>query len=337
MRIVFYVFQISMFNKSFPKMSLGDLMKATNDFSEDNIISSGRTGTMYKAVLDRNRCSLIVKRLQDTQHSEKQFLSEMAMLENVNHQNLVPLLGFCMTKTERLLVYKFMPNGTLYDKLHKLNNASEAMEWPLRLKVGIMLAKGFSWLHHSCSPRIIHRNISSKYILLDEHYEPKISDVGLLRLMNPVDTRSSTYVNSKFGDMGYMSPEFIRTLVATTKGDVYSFGVVLLELVTGEKPTYVARAPDGFRGDLVGWIAHLYSISRLHDAIDRSLVSRGYDEEEIIQFLRVACRCVLPGHKERPTMFEVYRLLRDIGHRYDFVTEDDDETLMLSGSEENDQ
>uniref|UniRef100_A0A5B6ZAV2 non-specific serine/threonine protein kinase n=1 Tax=Davidia involucrata TaxID=16924 RepID=A0A5B6ZAV2_DAVIN len=309
-------------------MRLSDLMKATNNFSKDNIIGSGGTGTMYRAVLGGGT-SLMVKRLQDTQHSEKEFVSEMATLGNVKHRNLVPLLGFCMAKKERLLVYKHMPNGTLHDQLHLVNEGGESLEWPMRLKIGIGAAKAFAWLHHNCNPRIIHRNISSKCILLDVDFEPKISDFGLARLMNPVDTHLSTFVNGEFGDLGYVAPEYMRTLVATPKGDVYSFGVVLLELVTGERPTHVAKAPESFKGSLVEWITQLSSSSKLEDAIDNSLAGKGYDGE-LFQFLKVACRCVLPAHKERPTMFEVYQLLRAIGEQYNFTTFD--EILMPSNS-----
>lgn len=314
--------QLSMFEKSTSKMRLSDLMKATNNFSKNNIIGSGRTGTFYKAVLD-DGTSLMVKRLQNTQHSEKEFTSEMATLGNVKHRNLVPLLGFCMAKKERLLVYKDMPNGTLHDRLHSVSEGEKTLEWPMRMKIAIGAAKGFAWLHHNCNPRIIHRNISSKCILLDVEYEPKISDFGLARLMNPVDTHLSTFVNGEFGDFGYVAPEYARTLMATPKGDVYSFGVVLLELVTGETPTSVAKAPETFKGNLVEWITQLSGESKLQDAIDHSLSSKGYDSE-IFQVLKVACRCVLPAApKERPTMFELYQLLRAIGERYHFTTDDD--------------
>ncbi|GMP90123.1 hypothetical protein CsSME_00041392 [Camellia sinensis var. sinensis] len=222
-----------------------------------------------------------------------------------------------------------MPNGTLHDRLHLVNEGDKSMDWPLRLKIGIGAAKGFAWLHHNCNPRIIHRNISSKCILLDVDFEPKISDFGLARLMNPVDTHLSTFVNGEFGDLGYVAPEYARTLVATPKGDVYSFGVVLLELVTGERPTYVAKASDSFKGSLAEWITELSSNSQLQDAIDNSLVGKGCDAE-LFQFLKVACNCVVPAHKERPTMFEVYQLLRAIGERYNFTT--DDEILMPSDS-----
>ncbi|KAI4356264.1 hypothetical protein L6164_000297 [Bauhinia variegata] len=313
--------KVSMFEKSVSKMKLSDLMKATSNFSKGNIIGSGRTGTVYKAVLD-DGTSFMVKRLQESQHSEKEFLSEMATLGTVRHRNLVSLLGFCVAKKERLLVFNDMPNGTLHDQLHSAAAEGRTMEWTLRLKVAIGAAKGLAWLHHSCNPRIIHRNISSKCILLDADFEPKISDFGLARLMNPIDTHLSTFVNGEFGDLGYVAPEYTRTLVATPKGDIYSFGTVLLELVTGERPTEVSKAPETFKGNLVEWITQLSSNSQLHDAIDKSLVGQGFDSE-LFQFLKVACNCVSLNPKERPTMFEVYQLLRAIGGRYNFTTEDD--------------
>ncbi|KAI5315350.1 PREDICTED: probably inactive leucine-rich [Prunus dulcis] len=317
--------KVSMFEKSISKMKLGDLMKASNNFHKDNIIGSGRTGTMYKAVLD-DGTPLMVKRLQESQHSEKEFLSEMATLGNIEHRNLVPLLGFCVAKRERLLVYKYMPNGTLHDQLHPMDaDGAKIMEWPTRLKIGIGAARGLAWLHHNCNPRIIHRNISSKCILLDADFEPKISEFGLARLMNPIDTHLSTFVNGEFGDLGYVAPEYARTLLATPKGDVYSFGTVLLELVTGERATHIAKAPEDFKGNLVEWIMQLSSQSQLQDALDKSLVGKGVNEE-LFQFLKVACNCVVLTPKERPTMFEVYQLLRAIGEKYNFTV--DDEIMM---------
>lgn len=328
--------KVSMFEKSVTKMRLSDLMKATDSFSKNNIIGTGRTGTMFKAVLD-DGSSLMVKRLQESQHSEKEFLSEMATLGNIQHRNLVPLLGFCVAKKERLLVYKYMPKGTLHDRLHSVEEGGKALEWPNRLKIGIGAARGLAWMHHSCNPRIIHRNISSKCILLDAEFEPKISDFGLARLMNPIDTHLSTFVNGEFGDLGYVAPEYARTLVATPKGDIYSFGIVLLELVTGEKPTHVSKAPEGFNGNLAEWISTLSGNSALRDAIDKSLVGKGVDGE-LFQFLKVACSCVVATAKERPTMFEVYQLLRAIGEKYHFTAEDDmflpTETGDVDGLEE---
>ncbi|XP_058737506.1 probably inactive leucine-rich repeat receptor-like protein kinase At5g48380 [Vicia villosa] len=320
--------KVSMFEKSISKMSLSDLMKATNNFSKSNVIGTGRSGTVYKAVLV-DGTSLMVKRLLESQHSEQEFTAEMATLGTVRHRNLVPLLGFCLAKKERFLVYKNMPNGTLHNQLHP-ETGECTMEWSTRLKIAIGAAKGFAWLHHNCNPRIIHRNISSKCILLDANFEPKISDFGLARLMNPIDTHLSTFVNGEFGDLGYVAPEYTTTLVATPKGDVYSFGTVLLELVTGERPTHISKAPETFKGNLVEWIMQQSVNASLKDAIDESLIGKGVDHE-LFQFLKVACNCVTSTAKERPTMFEVYQFLREIGSKYNFATEDEIMVLTENG------
>jgi len=324
-----------MFEKSVSKMKLNDLMKATDDFTKDNIIGTGRSGTMYRATLP-DGSFLAIKRLQDTQHSEDQFTSEMSTLGSVRQRNLVPLLGYCIAKNERLLVYKYMPKGSLYDNLHQQNSDKKALEWSLRLKIAIGSARGLAWLHHSCNPRILHRNISSKCILLDDDYEPKISDFGLARLMNPIDTHLSTFVNGEFGDLGYVAPEYTRTLAATPKGDVYSFGVVLLELVTREEPTHVSNAPENFKGSLVDWITYLSNNSILQDAVDKSLIGKGNDAE-LLQCMKVACICVLSSPKERPTMFEVYQLLRAVGEKYHFSAADDELTMQPQNANPEDE
>lgn len=324
-------FKVSMFDNKVSKMSLGDLMNATNSFSNTNIISTGSKGVMYKATLP-DGTTLMVKRLHDSQRSEKEFLSEMNTLGSVKHKNLLPLLGFCTAKKERFLVYEYMANGNLFDLLHPTDlEAAKPMEWPLRLKIAIGIARGLAWLHHNCNPRIIHRNISSKCVLLDEDFEPRLSDFGLARLMNLVDTHLSTFVNGEFGDLGYVAPEYPRTLVATPKGDVYSFGTVLLELITGERPTHVENAPESFKGSLAEWILHLSSTSQVSSAIDKSLLGQGVDNE-LNQFLRVACNCVSSTPKERPTMFEVFQFLRAIGERYHFTF--DDEIVLPSNSDD---
>jgi serine/threonine protein kinase len=324
--------KVFMFKNAVSKMKLKDLMKATEEFKKDNIIGKGRTGTLYKGVLE-DGTPLMIKRLQDSQRSEKEFDSEMKTLGSVKNRNLVPLLGYCIASKERLLMYEYMPNGYLYDQLHpedEESSTSKHMDWTSRLKIAIGAAKGLAWLHHSCNPRIIHRNISSKCILLTAEFEPKISDFGLARLMNPIDTHLSTFVNGEFGDFGYVAPEYSRTMVATPKGDVYSFGVVLLELVTGQKATSVtiggseeAAEEESFKGNLVEWITKLSSESKLQEAIDRSLLGKGVNDE-IFKVLKVACNCVLPEvPKQRPTMFEVYQLLRAIGESYNFTADDD--------------
>ncbi|XP_058094360.1 probably inactive leucine-rich repeat receptor-like protein kinase At5g48380 [Magnolia sinica] len=306
----------SMFEKTVPKMRLNNLLKATQKFSENNVIRSGRAGTMYKAMLV-DGSSLAIKRLHDSEYSHKEFMSEMTMLGSLKHRNVVPLLGFCIARNERLLVYKYMPKGTLFQQLHE-----GLMEWPLRMRIAIGVARGLAWLHHSCDPCIIHRNISSKCILLDEDYEPKISKFRSAALIDPLDTNLSVHVNVKSDDLGLVAPEFTSMVVASRAGDVYRFGVVLLELITGQKPCNVANASKGFKGNLVEWITYLKNKSLLSYAFDRSLIGKGCDNE-LLRFLRVAVACVVLDPEERPMMHAVYQHLQSIGKRYHFADEDE--------------
>lgn len=317
---------VSLFEKPLKKLKLADLMAATGDFNRENIIGSGRTGTIYKAFLP-DGSMLAVKRLRASSHTDKQFAAEMDILGALRHRNLVPLLGYCCAGSEKLLVYKHMVNGSLRDWLHEMADEKRKPDWTTRLKIGLGASRGFAWLHHSCNPRIIHRNISSNCILLDDEYEPRITDFGLARLMDPVDTHLSTFVNGDFSDVGYVAPEYTGTLVATVKGDVYSFGVVLLELVTGQRATDVC-AESEFKGNLAEWVAFLLKNGRLEEGIDMSLKGRGYDSE-LNQFLRVACACAHPSPKDRPTMYEVYQLLRAIGQKFG-ITDNDELPCFLN-------
>eukprot|EP00252_Welwitschia_mirabilis_P024635 TRINITY_DN7365_c0_g1_i1.p1 TRINITY_DN7365_c0_g1~~TRINITY_DN7365_c0_g1_i1.p1 ORF type:complete len:624 (-),score=99.10 TRINITY_DN7365_c0_g1_i1:368-2239(-) len=324
--------QVSMFEKPIKKIRLSDLMAATNDFSPENIIATGRAGTVYKATL-ADGSVLAIKRLRNTAQTDKEFKAEMNSLGKLKHRNLVPFLGFCIAAQEKLLVYKHMANGTLHDRLHKVPEGEMPLDWPKRLRIGIGAARGFAWLHHSCNPRVLHRNISSASILLDDDYEPRITDFGLARLMNPVDTHLSTMINGDFGELGYVAPEYMRTLVATLKGDVYSFGVFLLELVTGMPAIHTGHDESGFKGNLVDRITELSNNGRVEDAIDKSLQGQGHDSE-LLLFLRVACNCVLSGPRERPSMYEVYQLLRAIGEKYDFSDENDEILIVSSGDDD---
>ncbi|KAJ7297072.1 hypothetical protein O6H91_09G109700 [Diphasiastrum complanatum] len=311
---------VSMFEKPLVRIRLSDLMAATNAFSKDNIIGMGRTGIFYKATL-RDGSVLAIKRLSPSSYSDRQFISEMETLGRLRHRNLVPLLGFCVAASERLLVYKHMINGTLHNRLHEADT-SEKLDWPARLKVALGAARGLAWLHHSCNPRIIHRNISACSILLDEDFDARITDFGLAQLMNPVDTHVSTVVNGDFGDVGYVAPEYVRTLVATVKGDVYSFGVVLLELVTSRKPIGPIVESD-FNGNLVEWVGMLCSSGNVSEVIDKSLLGKGADSE-LLQFLRIARSCVLSLPKDRPSMYDVFQLVKAIAQKYQFTDQTDE-------------
>lgn len=326
----FKLLQVSLFQKPIVKVRLADLLTATNNFDSGNIVISSRTGVSYKAVLP-DGSALAIKRLNACKLSEKQFRSEMNRLGQLRHPNLVPLLGFCVVEEEKLLVYKHMFNGTLYSQLHSGGNASSQygfLDWPTRLRIGVGAARGLAWLHHACQPPHMHQNISSNMILLDYDFEARITDFGLARLLSSRDSNDSSFVNGDLGEFGYVAPEYSSTMVASLKGDVYGFGVVLLELVTGQKPLEVTNAGEGYKGNLVDWVSNLLITGASKDAIDKALSGKGHDDE-IVQFLRVACNCVASRPKDRPSMYQVYESLKSMAEGHGFSEQYDEFPMIL--------
>lgn len=321
--------QVSLFQKPLVKVKLADLMAATNNFSSENVIISTRTGTTYKAVLP-DGSALAIKRLNTCKLGEKQFRMEMNRLGQLRHPNLTPLLGFCLVEDEKLLVYKHLSNGTVHSLLH---GSGIALDWPTRFRIGFGAARGLAWLHHGCHPPIIHQNICSNVILVDEDFDARIMDFGLARLMTS-DSNESSFVNGDLGELGYVAPEYPSTMVASLKGDAYGFGVVLLELVTGQKPLEVNTPDEGFKGNLVDWVNYLSHSGRTKDVIDKAICGRGHDEE-ILQFLKIASTCVVSRPRDRSSMYQVYQSLKGIAKHHGFP-EQDDEFPLIFGRPDND-
>ncbi|KAL2552385.1 Leucine-rich repeat protein kinase family protein [Forsythia ovata] len=298
--------QVMLFQKPLVKVKLADLLEATNGFSAENVIVSTRTGTTYKAVLP-DGSALAIKRLSTCKMEEKQFRMEMNRLGQLKHPNLVPLLGFCLVEEEKLL-------GVL--------------DWPTRFRIGLGAARGLAWLHHGCNPSILHQNISSNIILLDEDFDPRIMDFGLARIVTSSESSESSYVNGDLGEFGYVAPEYSTTMVASLKGDAYSFGIVLLELATGQKALEVSTGGEGFKGNLVDWVNQLSGSGRIKDAIDKSLYGKGHDED-IVRFLRIACNCVISRPKDRWSMFQVYESLKSMAEEHGFSEQYDEFPLLF--------
>lgn len=291
--------QVSLFQKPLVKVKVVDLMMATNNFSRESIIISTKTGTTYKAILS-DGSALAIKRLNTCKLHERQFRLEMNRLGQLRHPNLTPLLGYCIVEEEKLLVYKYMSNGTLSSALHK--NGS-LLDWPTRLRIAASAARGLAWLHHGCRPAILLQNVTSDVIFLDEDYDARIVDFGLARLLTSSSDQPTEYEYdlSNGGDLSDYISE---------KGDTYGFGIVLMELATGQKPLEVNTPEEGYKGNLVDWVSKLSTSGRIKEAIDKNL-GTGHNDE-ILQVLKIAGKCVASEPQVRLSMYRVSEMLSSI-------------------------
>ncbi|KAA8532323.1 hypothetical protein F0562_032356 [Nyssa sinensis] len=252
------------------ELSLDDLLKSTNNFDQANIVGCGGFGLVYKAALPDGR-KVAIKRLSgECGQMEREFQAEVEALSRAQHPNLVVLQGYCKYKNDRLLIYSYMEKGSLDYWLHEKLDGPSSLDWDTRVQIALGAARGLAYLHQSCEPRILHRDIKSSNILLDENFEAHLADFGLARLILPYDTHVTTDL---VGTLGYIPPEYGQASVATYKGDVYSFGVVLLELLTGKRPMDMCK-PKGSR-DLISWVIQMRSEKRESEVFDPFI----YDKE----------------------------------------------------------
>ncbi|CAF2143086.1 phytosulfokine receptor 1 [Brassica napus] len=276
-------------------LSYDDLLDSTDNFDQSNIIGCGGFGMVYKAMLPDGR-KVAIKRLSgDCGQIEREFKAEVETLSRAQHPNLVLLQGFCFYKTDRLLIYSYMENGSLDYWLHERNDGPALLGWRTRVRIAQGAAKGLYYLHQACEPHILHRDIKSSNILLDENFDSHLADFGLARLMNPYETHVSTDL---VGTLGYIPPEYGQASVATYKGDVYSFGVVLLELLTDRRPVDMCK-PKGGR-DLISWVVRMKSEGRASEVFDPFIHGKE-NEKEMVRVLEIACLCLSGNPKQRPT------------------------------------
>ncbi|KAI4317174.1 hypothetical protein L6164_025068 [Bauhinia variegata] len=298
---------LATFEKPLRKLTFADLLEATNGFHNDSLIGSGGFGDVYKAQLKDGSVVAIKKLIHISGQGDREFTAEMETIGKIKHRNLVPLLGYCKVGEERLLVYEYMKYGSLEDVLHDPKKAGIKLNWAARRKIAIGAARGLAFLHHNCIPHIIHRDMKSSNVLLDENLEARVSDFGMARLMSAMDTHLS--VSTLAGTPGYVPPEYYQSFRCSTKGDVYSYGVVLLELLTGKRPTDSADFGDN---NLVGWVKQ-HAKLRISDVFDPQLMKEDPSLEiELLQHLKVACACLDDRPWRRPTMIEVMAMFKEI-------------------------
>lgn len=280
-----------------------ELVEATDGFSDQKLLGEGGFGSVYKGNLQDGR-EVAVKLLKSGGgQQEREFRSEVEIISRVHHRHLVSLVGYCISGERRLLVFDYLPNDTLYFHLH--GEGLPVMDWATRVKIAVGAARGISYLHEDCHPRIIHRDIKSSNILLDSNFEARVSDFGLAKLAMDANTHISTRV---MGTFGYMAPEYASSGKLTEKSDVYSFGVVLLELTTGRKPVDTSQ-PLGDES-LVEWARPL-----LNDALETQQfgvladprLDGNFVDGEMFRLIEAAAACVRHSSAKRPTMGQVVR------------------------------
>ncbi|XP_008796223.1 serine/threonine-protein kinase PBL27-like isoform X1 [Phoenix dactylifera] len=282
-----------------------ELAAATKNFRADCLVGEGGFGRVYKGRLENGQVVAVKQLDRNGLQGNREFLVEVLMLSLLHHPNLVNLIGYCADGDQRLLVYEFMPLGSLEDHLHDIPPDKEPLDWNTRMKIAAGAAKGLEYLHDKANPPVIYRDFKSSNILLGEGYHPKLSDFGLAKL-GPVGDK--THVSTRvMGTYGYCAPEYAMTGQLTVKSDVYSFGVVFLELITGRKAIDNTR-PDGEQ-NLVAWARPLFRDRRKFPKMADPLLQGRYPMRGLYQALAVAAMCLQEQAATRPLIGDVVTAL----------------------------
>ncbi|KAI9177116.1 hypothetical protein LWI28_011266 [Acer negundo] len=283
--------------------TLRDLQFATNRFSAENVLGEGGYGIVYKGRLINGTEVAVKKILNNVGQAEKEFRVEVEAIGHVRHKNLVRLLGYCMEGVHRMLVYEYVNNGNLEQWLHGAMRQHGTLTWEARMKVILGTAKALAYLHEAIEPKIVHRDIKSSNILIDDEFNSKVSDFGLAKLLDSGESHITTRV---MGTFGYVAPEYANTGLLNEKSDIYSFGVLLLEAVTGRDPVDYGRPANEV--NLVEWLKMMVGTRRAEEVADPNLEVKPATRA-LKRALLVALRCVDPDSEKRPKMSQVVRML----------------------------
>ncbi|KAL3617341.1 L-type lectin-domain containing receptor kinase IX.1 [Castilleja foliolosa] len=279
------------------------LVLATKDFAEEEKLGEGGFGGVYKGSLRDGGAGIAVKRVsRGSKQGLKEYVSEVKIISQLRHRNLVQLIGWCHERGELLLVYEFMPNGSLDSHLFK---SKSILTWEVRYKIAQGLASGLLYLHEEWERCVVHRDIKSSNIMLDSNFNAKLGDFGLARL---VDHEKGSQTTVLAGTMGYMAPECVITGRASKETDIYSFGIVLLEIACGRKPIELKYRENKNQVVLVEWVWSLYGMGKLLEAADPNL-STEFDEREMEQLMTVGLWCVHSDCNHRPSIRQAIYLL----------------------------
>ncbi|KAF3962944.1 hypothetical protein CMV_012610 [Castanea mollissima] len=275
-----------------------ELKKATNNYDESSVLGQGSYGTVYRGVLPDKTMVAIKKSKIGDQSQIGQFINEMIVLTQINHRNVVKLFGCCLETEVPLLVYEFITNGTLSNHVHD-KSLSSLLSWEKRLKIATEIAGALAYLHSSTSISIIHRDVKTMNILLDDNYTSKVADFGASRLVPLDQTELNTLVQ---GTLGYLDPEYMQTSQLTEKSDVYSFGVVMAELLTGKKALSFDR-PEIDRNLAISFMTAIKE-DRLFQILENHIVNED-NIKQLKEFANLAKSCLSLRGEDRPSMKEV--------------------------------
>ncbi|KAK3211120.1 hypothetical protein Dsin_015826 [Dipteronia sinensis] len=278
-----------------------ELNRATNNFDEVGKLGEGGFGGVYKGLLTDPSTEIAVKRVsRGSKQGKKEYMSEVRIISLLRHRNLVQLIGWCHEKGDFLLVYEFMPNGSLD---YHLFGGKIMLTWTIRYKIALGLASALLYLHEEWEQCVVHRDIKSSNVMLDSNFNAKLGDFGLARLVDH-DMGSQTTVLA--GTMGYLAPECVTTGKASKESDVYSFGVVALEIACGRRPVDPRLEPSKVR--LVEWVWDLYGKEQILEAVDQRLETE-FDERQMECLMVVGLWCCHPDVALRPSIRQVINVL----------------------------
>ncbi|KAH6764105.1 hypothetical protein C2S51_015354 [Perilla frutescens var. frutescens] len=287
------------------RFSFEELAAATHNFN--NKLGEGGFGSVYEGSLN-DGTRIAVKRLDGVGHIKKSFVAEVETIGNIHHINLVRLIGFCAEKSHRLLVYEYMCNGSLEKWIYSRssNGASTSLDWKKRRKIILDVAKGLAYLHEDCRQKIIHLDIKPQNILLDEHYNAKLADFGLSKLM---DRNQSEVVTTMRGTPGYLAPEWLSSVI-TEKVDVYSFGVVVLEILCGRK--IYEQSSEEAEQHLLSVFKKKCEEGQWLDLVENWCENVEMNVAEVNKMMQISAWCLQSGYEKRPSMSMVIKVLEGV-------------------------
>ncbi|XVF46422.1 hypothetical protein PTKIN_Ptkin03bG0025300 [Pterospermum kingtungense] len=292
-----------------------DVAAATGNFRSDCFLGEGGFGKVYKGFLEKTNQVVAIKQLdRNGLQGIREFVVEVLTLSMAEHSNLVKLIGFCAEDDQRLLVYEYMPLGSLENHLHDLPPGRKPLDWNNRMKIAAGAARGLEYLHEKMKPPVIYRDLKCSNILLGEGYHPKLSDFGLAKV-GPIGDK--THVSTRvMGTYGYCAPDYAMTGQLTFKSDIYSFGVVLLELITGRKAIDDTR--DRLEQNLVAWARPMFKDRRNFSQMVDPLLEGQYPIRGLYQALAIAAMCVQEQPNMRPAISDVVMALNYLAsQKYD--------------------